>query len=845
MQINCHSVVKIPQMNIFQYDIVVGSGAEKRAVLRKIWTSSTRVQKTGPEIIYDGNKLAWSTKDLGAMTFDVDLDLEAGRQAKGKNKFRVNLRRTKTLNLSLIDLFLSGRVQLGNELIECLSFLDHLLREGPSQNTNFVTIKRSFFGRNATRADLGNGIEVFRGIYQSIRLAEGQKMVINVDVSNCCFWQPTSLTTAILVNKEFRSIQEIAARMKPDSTGAAITLSNHHRLIQSTFKGVFVKAKYNGNPQPDREWKIAKFDINNANEGRIELVNPQTKKPTGQVVTIAEYFLKKYNLRLQYPQLPLVEMTKKNVKFPMELLHIQPNQRYSVKLSDLQTSKMIKFAVTPPKTRFEMTTQCREQLGWSKDRFLTHYGLQMDHNNVKTNARLLPPPDVKFGNKTEKPETKGRWDLRGKTFLSTNPQELVSWGVGVFPGRTTANQAAIQKFVLDFTKAYRAHGGKVAQAPPYIMQLPADAGQAVEALHQATGNKFQKRPQLLVFIVQDKTAFHYLRIKKSCDCRYGVVSQVMQIAHVLKGSLQYYSNVLMKVNAKLGGCTSQALSHPTSGFKGGFRSPTMIIGADISHASPGSTQASMAAITVSFDKHAGRFAAACQTNGHRLEMITENNMRSMLGPLASQWVKLYTLPTQIYFFRDGVTGQQFEQVLKEEVPAIKGVMDKIAGRKWDGKLTVVVANKRHHIRAFPVGNSGDPKGNPLPGCLIERDATSPFEWDFFLYSHVALQGTARPTHYTIIYDESNHKPEMVQNMIYEHCYQYMRSTTSVSLYPAVYYAHLASNRAKAHEDISATKGPQGGPGFKQNISHEKAASEVKPLLPMFEGTGIKFAMWYI
>jgi eukaryotic translation initiation factor 2C len=384
------------------------------------------------------------------------------------------------------------------------------------------------------------------------------------------------------------------------------------------------------------------------------------------------------------------------------------------------------------------------------------------------------------------------------------------------------------------------------------MSLGNDAAKGVEDLHQATGNQFQRRPQLLVFIVPDKNAFFYQRIKKSADCRFGVVSQVMQGSQVQKGNPQYYSNVLMKVNAKLGGCTSQAVPNPALKRNAGFPSPTMFIGADVSHASPGSMQSSMAALTVSFDRHAGRYAAACQTNGHRVEMISEANMRGMLGPLVTQWTNTVgggRLPEQIYYMRDGVSEGQFAHVLQQEVPIIKAVLSKASEKPWAGKLTVVVASKRHHIRAFPAQGTeaSDNKGNPVPGCLIERDVTTPTEWDFYLYSHIALQGTSRPVHYTILYDDANHRPEVIQNMIYEHCYQYMRSTTSVSLHPAVYYAHLASNRARSHEDIDAAAGPQGGAGFKQNTrsSDSPPDSEAKPLIPMLPVNGIAFAMWYI
>jgi eukaryotic translation initiation factor 2C len=96
----------------------------------------------------------------------------------------------------------------------------------------------------------------------------------------------------------------------------------------------------------------------------------------------------------------------------------------------------------------------------------------------------------------------------------------------------------------------------------------------------------------------------------------------MQAVHVVKAQPQYCSNLCMKINAKLGGSTSRVgLSKPLikeAPSKFFEQHPkTMIVGADVSHASPGSPQASMAALTMSMDKHASRYAAAVQTNGHR------------------------------------------------------------------------------------------------------------------------------------------------------------------------------------------------------------------------------------
>lgn len=804
----------------------------------------------GPDVIYDGNKLAWSLKSYGQVKVMVDLDEEEGRgpSKDGKNAFRVHVVQTKTLNLACLPALLEGRIQHDESVLEAINFLDHLMREGPSQNPRLFPVKRSFFARQGERMDLGGSVEVFRGVYQSIRPAQGNKMVVNLDVANTCFWKPQGLLETIVQKNSWRDANQISQKFQERA---------ELKATEKYLKKLSVRAKYQGNLQPDKVWKIEKVADVTANTHRIDWRDPQTGKETGEKISIAAYFSRRYNLTLRFPNLPLIQMTKKTrgqpTYFPMEILVIVENQRYGTKLDESQTANMIKFAVSPPGVRANSINEGKQWLQWDNDNYMRNYGLGVSNQQMVTQARVLPAPGVKFKNKVEQPGTRGRWDLRGKQFLSANPQQLVSWGIGFFDGRTRLDKPAVEKFAMDFVKAYRGHGGVVANNKPHMARLSNDPGVAVNDLYQGTGNAFNAKPQLLIFLVQNRNSQHYLRIKKSCDCRFGVVSQVMQAAQVAKGNPQYYSNVLMKVNAKLGGCTTQAVPSQGSGFKGQFNAPTVFIGADVSHASPGSEQPSMAALTVSFDRHAGRYAAGCQTNGRRVEMITDQNMRSILGPLLQTWMSDVgggQIPSQIYYLRDGVSEGQFIKVMNEEVPCIRAIMDKLANGKWNGKITVIIAAKRHHIRAFPKQGDGDQKGNPLPGTLIEKDVTSPHEFDFYLYSHTALQGTSRPVHYTVLYDEANHSPAALQNMIYEHCYQYMRSTTAVSLHPAVYYAHLASNRAKAHEDISATAGPQGGPGFKQNqpsSSDTPRSSEVPKLMPLFTASGsrIQFSMWYI
>ncbi|KAL8771701.1 MAG: hypothetical protein Q9209_002892 [Squamulea sp. 1 TL-2023] len=387
------------------------------------------------------------------------------------------------------------------------------------------------------------------------------------------------------------------------------------------------------------------------------------------------------------------------------------------------------------------------------------------------------------------------------------------------------------------------------QKNPLINGPQSDPAKCAELLFYGVGNKHNARPQLLIFILPNTSSENYLRIKKSCDCRYGSFTQCVQGAQVIKNNPQYHSNVLMKVNAKLGGTTARVAMPSPSGH---FGRPTMIIGADVSHAAPGIGAPSYAAMTVSMDKYAARYAAGVQTNGFRVEMISTRNLRDMLTPLFRHWTANVSggrLPDHVYYFRDGVSEGQFLNVIKYEVADIKEIWNEMvtpkAGEKpHEVKFTVVVAEKRHHIRFFP-GKAGDENQNPLPGTIVDRDVTHPFENDIYLCSHKALKGTARPTHYHMLLDEANVPVDAFQKMLYEHSYQYMRSTTPVSLFPAVYYAHLASNRARAHEDIAEPDRRVRDAGDPSNSNSGRPAEEAAPLLPMIPRDGLPWGMWYI
>ena len=85
----------------------------------------------------------------------------------------------------------------------------------------------------------------------------------------------------------------------------------------------------------DKLFYITGFTKENAREYKFDVRDRNTGVVTKDV-SVYDYFLRRYNLRLEYYNLPLVQTTKKGVVFPMECCIIAPNQRYLYKLDEQQ-----------------------------------------------------------------------------------------------------------------------------------------------------------------------------------------------------------------------------------------------------------------------------------------------------------------------------------------------------------------------------------------------------------------------------------------------------------------------------------------------------------------------------
>ncbi|KAK5661715.1 hypothetical protein OQA88_9815 [Cercophora sp. LCS_1] len=838
IQVNQFPVTKFTNVDVNQFDVALSPQPLKEIVFKKVWASKPvqDVLAKLPPFLHDGAALAWSTaKD--EFRLKVDLDLENGGKSRGTNVFHLTVRPSKKIRMEILRAYLGGKTSWSEPVLECMNFLDHLLRQGPSER--FKLIKRSLFNESSETKRLDANTEAVKGIYAAVRMSEnihrngGLGLGINVDVSNQTFFVGQKLEqvmrnflNALNVKWSNNQFDSYRTLLQPVKT------SNPQRFAPcEAFKALrrLHKLKFVITHREDegRVYTIHEFHFDEKVAEGANARNTKFKlKETGKETTISDYYQQKYKAQVQYWWLPLVK-TSRGGLFPVETCRVTRLNRYPFKLDALQTSDMIKFAVQRPPQRKTEIMKCVANLGWANDKYLRAFGMVISPHMAVVEARELPNPIIEFkGLKKVDPRNTGRWDLRGSSFYQSNPKPLAHWAFCVMDG--CVDLPVIQAFVKTFIQTYKTHGGQIAAQPQFINCSTSTGPLAVvrDAFNR-TGNTTKGTPQILFFILKDKGARTYECLKKCAECDFGMPTQMLQASHVRKAQPQYCSNVCMKVNAKLGGVTSRIFNAPA------YKVPTCMIGVDVSHAAPGVKQTSLASMCLSLDKDTTYYLGSVQTNGWRVEILQPQNVHLMLGPMLRVWLKKHkTAPKEVFYFRDGVSEGQFAQVLDWELPELRRAFKNCFGEA--PKFTVIVATKRHHIRFFP--EKGDKNGNVYPGTLADREVTHPFHYDFYLCSHSAIQGTARPVHYNVIHDEIRMRPDDLQRMIYTQCYQYMRSTTPVSLHPAVYYAHLAGNRARGHEVDVAQQGAGAPTAGKHTVSSAKKINDVAPRLAKLGGT---------
>ena len=218
--------------------------------------------------------------------------------------------------------------------------------------------------------------------------------------------------------------------------------------------------------------------------------------------------------------------------------------------------------------------------------------------------------------------------------------------------------------------------------------------------------------------------------------------------------LMHAHKTTVKFNLKLGGT-----NHTLAFDKSSPLEHTMVIGIDVSHPSQAKLRGAKSIAGVVANRASMDFSqwpCSLRTQPGGTEIVEA--MQEMVTERLKAWRK--PLPQKFLIYRDGVSEDQYDDVLQYELPCIQRAIQAFIG-KGKFQIALVVVAKRHHTRFYPTNHdqtdkSGNDntaksrKGNPLPGTIVDRGITMETGWDFYLQAHDCLQGTAKPAHYIVL-----------------------------------------------------------------------------------------------
>ncbi|KAL1743810.1 ribonuclease H-like domain-containing protein [Schizophyllum fasciatum] len=682
------------------------------------------------------------------------------------------------------------------------------------------------------------GLEVMRGYFLSMRPALNQ-LHLNVNVCMTAFVQPGRLED--LLDKFGNMSQGAVPRVPPSLVNSIRVTTNYLGYKKRK------KLKAIGSRSAAKTF----FDC----------------QELGGKVSVADYFKRKYNVRLRRADsLPVVDVAGPQRRepewLPAELCEIDPKQPFRGKLSDMDTAEMIKYACRPPYENAQtIVDRGLPQLGLSPpgQGALAGFGIDIDPNMAVVPGRVLPPPAIAYRtnrlnardgswNILEVKLTRGAQAQRYAVLIVYDQNARAKPPSMMSPQERAAEQQRVELTMRKFHEKCTRSGIVLPTQKPTFkdVALPSDRAQAINVLREAFKGAAVSKFDFILILLTHRDHHIYPAIKRIGDVDVGITTICMHRSKIEdeRKQDQIFSNIALKLNVKLGGVNH--LLEPGA-MQWLTKKKTMMVGVDVTHAGPGSQEGtpSIAAVVASVDDHFVQFPASMrlQRSTQNREMVDE--LRDMLVERLQAYEKANkgSLPDRVLVFRDGVSEGQFDIVLQEELAQIRDAFQRFATakrKKYEPRLSIIICGKRHHGRFYPTDSQHAAKnGNTKPGTVVDKGITGVFDYDFYLQAHNGLQGQVRPTHYTVIYDENGLGADELQQGAHTASYLYARATKAVSLIPAAYYADLCCERGRFYlNEFFGDPSWAGSEATGTRLSREAAAQRVYERARQSWGQGI-------
>jgi len=256
-----------------------------------------------------GRSIAWSAEQIGNIpTFEI---------ARGNESLRVNFTYATEFSLANLSAYIQGRTGNSTEIIQGMLFLNQVIADSLTRSQSITVMGRKYFSTEESEIDImrindHSLLEFRRGFYQAVHWGGTSGLTINVNVTTGIFWNSQMHTVMDL------ALRSIGLRATEGRSLSSLDEPQFHTITRN-LRGLKFYIKYRG---ASREGQLHLITGVSKDSARNKMFDSQ-----GERTSVADYFLNTYNVRLKYPDAPLVR--KGDNLFPMEVCYVAPVSHFT------------------------------------------------------------------------------------------------------------------------------------------------------------------------------------------------------------------------------------------------------------------------------------------------------------------------------------------------------------------------------------------------------------------------------------------------------------------------------------------------------------------------------------
>jgi len=437
----------------------------------------------------------------------------------------------------------------------------------------------------------------------------------------------------------------------------------------------------------------------------------------GAKVSVAEYFLRTYNMKISDRNQPLFlcKIGGKDCHLPTEFCTIDgvPD---SIRSDPFKMKNVLAACRKNPNEKMIEIQEFSELLFSQKS--LKDWGITIEAKPAQMETNILPTPMLQCAD-----GSKLACDQNTLRRLPVQKSIKMRKGKWILAYDKNKNFNDADKLYNQMVQSCRSLNMVVEEPAWFELDWEGNTTMFNDLLQNYL--RVNGEPMICVIIIKNESLYN--AYKNICYSQ-NVITQVVNARTCFKMNMSVASNVLRQINSKIGGDLYN-MEFPKE-----ISPNTMLIGIDVCHQGQKSIVGFCASINPEMSQYYSQ--RIIQKRGQEIVNLelTEILKTALKSYAQRHPKKLY--PDHFIIYRDGVGDAMRQQVLQKEISQFRKAIEEVynkAARK--PVLTVIIVNKRITQRFFVQdGNGGyinPPSGTIIDKGLVENES-SEMEYDFFL-----------------------------------------------------------------------------------------------------------------